>query len=84
VPRPHAMLDGAGERPYVHTGGTGSGATPTESSLRTAPFRAAALMVWQRDSYRRVLNTPSRAATPFLVLPGVVWGPAKAYCSACS
>jgi len=70
----HAMLDGAGERPYVHTGGTWIWGSTDGVVTEDAPFAPPPLMVWQRDSYRRVLEHAEQGRHPVLVLPGVVWG----------
>ncbi|HEY3718445.1 MAG TPA: SDR family NAD(P)-dependent oxidoreductase [Jatrophihabitantaceae bacterium] len=66
-----AMLEGGGDSPYVHTGGTwmwgNTGAVVDES----APWAPPTWLAWLVENHRYVLE---HAAHPVFVLPGVVWG----------
>lgn len=66
-----AMIDGAGEKPYVHTGGTWMWGNTDGVADESAPWAPPTWLAWLVDNHRYVLE---HAAHPVLVLPGVVWG----------
>lgn len=66
-----AMIDGAGEKPYVHTGGTWMWGNTDGVVDESAPWAPPTWLAWLVDNHRYVLE---HAAHPVLVLPGVVWG----------
>jgi len=65
-----AMFGGAGDKPYVHTGGTGCGATAAASSMRMRRgHRRPAGMAGREPSVRARARRPS-----VFVLPAWFWG----------
>lgn len=66
-----AMIDGAGEKPYVHTGGTWMWGNTDGVVDESGPWAPPTWLAWLVDNHRDVLE---HAAHPVLVLPGVVWG----------
>jgi len=72
-----AMLDGAGARPYVHTGGLWVYGTTDGVADETAPQRPPRLTAWRVDNERRVLDRIAHGGHPVLVMPAIVYGHAR-------
>ncbi len=71
-----ALQDGAGARPYVHTGGiwvygNTSGLVTEDAALAPPP-----LVAWRLDSEQRVLARAASGGRPVVVMPGIVYGKA--------
>ena len=72
-----AMLDGAGGRPYVHTGGLWVYGTTDGVADETAPKRPPRLTAWRVENERRVLEWAARGGHPVVVMPAIVYGLAR-------
>lgn len=69
-----AMLEGAADAPYVHTGGTWIyGDTPGIIDEDAAPAPPG-LVAWRLDNENRVLSRAAEGAHPVVVMPGIVYG----------
>ncbi|MCS7477282.1 NAD-dependent epimerase/dehydratase family protein [Umezawaea endophytica] len=66
-----AMQDGAGDRPYVHTGGTWVYGDTAGVVDEDAPFAPPSITAWRLANERRVL---ARGGHPVIVMPGLVHG----------
>jgi len=66
-----AMFGGAGDKPYIHTGGTWMWGNTGSVVDEDAPWAPPTWLVWLVENHRYVLE---HAAHPVFVLPGVVWG----------
>ncbi|GII57598.1 NAD-dependent epimerase [Planotetraspora thailandica] len=69
-----AMLDGAGDRPYVHTSGTWVYGDTTGVADEDSPAAPPALVSWLPGSDAQVLARAGQGGRPVLVMPGVVYG----------
>jgi nucleoside-diphosphate-sugar epimerase len=69
-----AMLDGLGDRPYVHTGGVWVYGDTDGVVDEDAPQRPPAITAWRAATERAVLDRASSGARPVLVMPGLVYG----------
>ncbi|GAA1284103.1 NAD-dependent epimerase [Planotetraspora silvatica] len=72
-----AMQDGAGDRPYVHTGGVWIYGDTDGLADEDAPLSPPPVVAWRLDNERRVLARAAEGGRPVLVMPGVVWGRAS-------
>jgi nucleoside-diphosphate-sugar epimerase len=66
-----AMFGGAGDKPYVHTGGTWMWGNTGGVVDEDAPWAPPTWLAWLVENHRYVRE---HAAHPVFVLPGVVWG----------
>ncbi|GAA4563900.1 NAD-dependent epimerase/dehydratase family protein [Planotetraspora kaengkrachanensis] len=69
-----AMQDGAGDRPYVHTGGVwvyGDTQGPAEEDAPPAP---PSIVAWRSANEKQVLARADLGGRPVLVMPGIVYG----------
>jgi nucleoside-diphosphate-sugar epimerase len=69
-----ALQDGAGPRPYVHTGGVwvyGDTDGPVDEDAPLCPPR---LTAWRLENEKRVLARAATGERPVVVMPGVVYG----------
>jgi nucleoside-diphosphate-sugar epimerase len=66
-----AMFGGAGDKPYVHTGGTWMWGNSGSVVDEDAPWAPPTWLEWLVENHRYVRE---HAAHPVFVLPGVVWG----------
>lgn len=66
-----AMQDGAGDRPYVHTGGTWVYGDTDGIVGEDAPFAPPSITAWRLENERRVL---AHGGHPVVVMPGLVHG----------
>ncbi|HWO61183.1 MAG TPA: NAD-dependent epimerase/dehydratase family protein [Umezawaea sp.] len=66
-----AMQDGAGDRPYVHTGGTWVYGDTAGVVDEDAPFAPPSITAWRLENERRVL---AHGGHPVVVMPGLVHG----------
>lgn len=74
-----SMQDGAGDRPYVHTGGLWAYGTTDGVADEDAPLRPPALTAWRLDNERQVLARAEGGGHPVLVLPGLAYGHARGF-----
>jgi nucleoside-diphosphate-sugar epimerase len=69
-----ALQDGAGPRPYVHTGGVwvygDTGGVVGEDAPMSPPW----LTAWRLENEKRVLARAETGERPVVVMPGVVYG----------
>ncbi len=72
-----ALADGAGDRPYVHTGGLWVYGTTDGVADEDAPLHPPALTAWRVENERQVLGRAASGGHPVLVMPGVVYGHAR-------
>ena len=69
-----AMQDGAGSRPYVHTGGVWVYGDTDGVVDEDAPLSPPRITAWRLDNEKRVLARASTGEHPVVVMPGVVYG----------
>lgn len=69
-----ALQDGAGPRPYVHTGGVWVYGDTDGVAGEDAPFRPPRLTAWRLENEKRVLARAATGERPVVVMPGVVYG----------
>jgi nucleoside-diphosphate-sugar epimerase len=72
-----AMQDGAGDRPYVHTGGVWVYGDTDGLADEDSPLSPPPIVAWRLDNEKQVLARAERGGRPVLVMPGVVWGRAS-------
>ncbi|MFD7089116.1 NAD-dependent epimerase/dehydratase family protein [Streptomyces sp. NPDC056730] len=69
-----AMQDGAGPRPYVHTGGVWVYGDTAGTVDEDAPLSPPRLTAWRVDNEKRVLARAATGERPVVVMPGLVYG----------
>ena len=69
-----AMQDGAGSRPYVHTGGVWVYGDTDGVVDEDAPLNPPGITAWRLDNEKRVLARAATGEHPVVVMPGVVYG----------
>jgi nucleoside-diphosphate-sugar epimerase len=69
-----ALQDGAGPRPYVHTGGVWVYGDTGGVVDEDAPLRPPRLTAWRLENEKRVLARAATGERPVVVMPGVVYG----------
>ncbi|MGW4641615.1 NAD-dependent epimerase/dehydratase family protein [Sphaerisporangium sp. NPDC004334] len=69
-----ALLDGAGGRPYVHTGGVWVYGDTDGVVGEEAPLRPPAITAWRLENEKRVLARARCGGRPVVVMPGLVYG----------
>jgi nucleoside-diphosphate-sugar epimerase len=69
-----ALLDGAGESPYVHTGGVWVYGNTDGVVDEDAPRRPPRLTAWRLANEERVLARADKGGHPVVVMLGVVYG----------
>ncbi|MFJ5214098.1 NAD-dependent epimerase/dehydratase family protein [Streptomyces sp. NPDC088354] len=69
-----ALQDGAGPRPYVHTGGIWVYGDTDGVVDEDAPFIPPRLTAWRLENEKRVLARAATGERPVVVMPGVVFG----------
>jgi len=68
------MQDGAGARPYVHTGGTWIYGNTHGLVAGDAPSAPPPIVTWRLDNEKQVLARVASGGRPVVVMPGVVYG----------
>ncbi|QMU68373.1 NAD-dependent epimerase/dehydratase family protein [Streptacidiphilus sp. P02-A3a] len=69
-----AMQDGAGSRPYVHTGGVWVYGDTDGVVAEDAPLSPPRITAWRLDNEKRVLARAATGEHPVVVMPGLVYG----------
>lgn len=69
-----ALQDGAGARPYVHTGGVWVYGDTDGVADEDAPLNPPQLTAWRLENEKRVLARAATGERPVVVMPGVVYG----------
>jgi nucleoside-diphosphate-sugar epimerase len=69
-----ALQDGAGPRPYVHTGGVWVYGDTDGVVDEDAPLKPPRLTAWRLENEKRVLARAATGERPVMVMPGVVYG----------
>jgi len=69
-----AMQDGAGSRPYVHTGGVWVYGDTDGVVDEDAPLSPPRITAWRLDNEKRVLARATTGEHPVVVMPGLVYG----------
>ncbi|MGW3645623.1 NAD-dependent epimerase/dehydratase family protein [Streptomyces sp. NPDC000878] len=69
-----AMQDGAGSRPYVHTGGAWVYGDTDGVVDEDAPLNPPGITAWRLDNEKRVLARATTGEHPVVVMPGLVYG----------
>ncbi|MGW6600839.1 NAD-dependent epimerase/dehydratase family protein [Streptomyces sp. NPDC055036] len=69
-----AMQDGAGARPYVHTGGVWVYGDTAGVVDEDAPLKPPRLTAWRLENEKRVLARAATGERPVVVMPGLVYG----------
>lgn len=69
-----ALQDGAGPRPYVHTGGVWVYGDTDGVVGEDAPLKPPRLTAWRLENEKRVLARAATGERPVVVMPGVVYG----------
>jgi nucleoside-diphosphate-sugar epimerase len=69
-----AMQDGAGSRPYVHTGGVWVYGDTDGVVDEDAPLNPPRITAWRLDNEKRVLARATTGEHPVVVMPGLVYG----------
>lgn len=69
-----AMQDGAGSRPYVHTGGVWVYGDTDGIVDEDAPLNPPDITAWRLENEKRVLARGTTGERPVVVMPGVVYG----------
>ncbi|MFE4368630.1 NAD-dependent epimerase/dehydratase family protein [Streptomyces sp. NPDC056835] len=69
-----AMQDGAGARPYVHTGGVWVYGDTAGVVDEDAPLNPPRLTAWRLENEKRVLARAATGERPVVVMPGLVYG----------
>lgn len=69
-----ALQDGAGPRPYVHTGGVWVYGDTGGVVDEDAPMSPPRLTAWRLENEKRVLARAATGERPVIVMPGVVYG----------
>ena len=69
-----ALQQGAGSRPYVHTGGVWVYGDTDGIVDEDAPLNPPPLTAWRLDNEKRVLAQAATGQHPVVVMPGLVYG----------
>ena len=69
-----AMQDGAGARPYVHTGGVWVYGDTDGVVDEDAPLAPPQITAWRLENEKRVLARATAGGHPVVVMPGLVYG----------
>ena len=69
-----ALQQGAGSRPYVHTGGVWVYGDTSGVVDEDAPLSPPPLTAWRLDNEKRVLARAATGQHPVVVMPGLVYG----------
>ncbi|MFE7776759.1 NAD-dependent epimerase/dehydratase family protein [Streptomyces sp. NPDC057445] len=69
-----ALQDGAGSRPYVHTGGVWVYGDTDGVVDEDAPLRPPRITAWRLENEKRVLARAATGERPVVVMPGLVHG----------
>ncbi|WP_392756243.1 NAD-dependent epimerase/dehydratase family protein [Streptomyces sp. LN590] len=69
-----ALQDGAGSRPYVHTGGVWVYGDTDGVVDEDAPLRPPRITAWRLENEKRVLARAATGGRPVVVMPGLVYG----------
>jgi nucleoside-diphosphate-sugar epimerase len=69
-----AMQDGAGSRPYVHTGGVWVYGDTDGVVDEDAPLAPPQITAWRMENEKRVLARAATGEHPVVVMPGLVYG----------
>ena len=69
-----AMQDGAGSRPYVHTGGVWVYGDTDGVVNEDAPLSPPRITAWRLENEKRVLARAATGEHPVVVMPGLVYG----------
>ncbi|MFF3754908.1 NAD-dependent epimerase/dehydratase family protein [Streptomyces sp. NPDC002018] len=69
-----ALQDGAGSRPYVHTGGVWVYGDTDGIADEDAPLSPPRITAWRLENEKRVLARATAGGHPVVVMPGVVYG----------
>jgi nucleoside-diphosphate-sugar epimerase len=69
-----ALQDGAGGRPYVHTGGVWVYGDTDGVADEDAPLNPPSITAWRVENERRVLARAATGGHPVVVMPGLVYG----------
>jgi nucleoside-diphosphate-sugar epimerase len=69
-----ALQQGAGRRPYVHTGGVWVYGDTDGVVDEDAPLSPPPLTAWRLDNEKRVLARAATGKHPVVVMPGLVYG----------
>ncbi|WP_055588855.1 NAD-dependent epimerase/dehydratase family protein [Streptacidiphilus griseoplanus] len=69
-----ALQDGAGGRPYVHTGGVWVYGDTKGTVDEDAPLNPPAITAWRPANEREVLARADEGGHPVLLMPGLVYG----------
>ncbi|WP_377266849.1 NAD-dependent epimerase/dehydratase family protein [Peterkaempfera sp. SMS 1(5)a] len=69
-----ALQDGAGSRPYVHTGGVWVYGDTKGTVDEDAPLDPPAITAWRPANERAVLAHADRGGHPVVLMPGLVYG----------
>ncbi|MFE7530624.1 NAD-dependent epimerase/dehydratase family protein [Kitasatospora sp. NPDC057542] len=70
----HALQEGAGSRPYVHTGGVWVYGNTDGAVDEDAPLNPPRITAWRLENERRVLARVATGEHPVVVMPGLVYG----------
>ncbi|MGK4585396.1 NAD-dependent epimerase/dehydratase family protein [Kitasatospora sp. HPMI-4] len=69
-----ALLEGAGSRPYVHTGGVWVYGDTDGVVDEDAPLNPPRITAWRLENEKRVLARAATGGHPVVVMPGLVYG----------
>ncbi|MCW2872972.1 NAD-dependent epimerase/dehydratase family protein [Actinacidiphila oryziradicis] len=69
-----ALQDGAGSRPYVHTGGVWVYGDTDGVVDEDAPLNPPRITAWRLENEKRVLARAATGEHPVVVMPGLVYG----------
>ncbi|MFI9051983.1 NAD-dependent epimerase/dehydratase family protein [Streptomyces sp. NPDC053427] len=69
-----ALQDGAGSRPYVHTGGVWVYGDTDGVVDEDAPLNPPRITAWRVENEKRVLSRAADGGHPVVVMPGLVYG----------
>ena len=69
-----ALQDGAGDRPYVHTGGAWVYRHTDGVVDETTPLNLPRITAWRLENERCVLDRARTGGHPVVVMPGLVYG----------
>ncbi|AWS44066.1 NAD-dependent epimerase/dehydratase family protein [Streptosporangium sp. 'caverna'] len=69
-----ALQEGAGDRPYVHTGGVWVYGDTDGVVDEDAPLSPPPITAWRLENEKRVLARAATGGRPVVVMPGLVYG----------
>ncbi|MGP3949792.1 NAD-dependent epimerase/dehydratase family protein [Streptomyces sp. 7N604] len=69
-----ALLEGAGSKPYVHTGGAWTWGNTDGAVTEDAPYDPPVITSWRVAGEERVLAAQQQGRHPVVVNPGLVYG----------